>query len=197
MNNNIAKHFRLSESTKEKIIKDYMVGKSNNFLFNKYKIERNNLLYILEESNIPTRNNIRYNKPPEWKICRICKQMKPIEEIRKHPQYKDGYSNYCKDCYRKRDRRHAKKNRRKSRFGITDKEYKKMLEEQNYVCAICGFEETTVDGFSNIRDLAIDHDHESGKVRGLLCLKCNTALGAFHDNIENLEKAIQYLKENS
>jgi hypothetical protein len=44
-------------------------------------------------------------------------------------------------------------------------------------------------------DLAVDHCHTTGKIRGLLCSKCNPALGAFNDNIEILNSAIKYLKE--
>jgi hypothetical protein len=77
-------------------------------------------------------------------------------------------------------------------YGITLADYEQMLHEQNYKCAICGNEDE-VEG----RRLAIDHCHNSGKVRGLLCGKCNRALGLFYDNQELLENAISYLKKNS
>jgi predicted RNA-binding Zn-ribbon protein involved in translation (DUF1610 family) len=77
-------------------------------------------------------------------------------------------------------------------YGITLVEYDQMLHNQNNKCAICG----NGDEVEN-RRLAIDHCHESGKVRGLLCGKCNRGLGLFYDNQELLESAIHYLNKNS
>jgi hypothetical protein len=64
-----------------------------------------------------------------------------------------------------------------------------MLQEQDYKCAICGNEDE-VEG----RRLAIDHCHDTGHVRGLLCGKCNRGLGLFYDDEELLQNAIKYLK---
>lgn len=76
----------------------------------------------------------------------------------------------------------------RNQYGITLEQYDTMLEAQNYKCAICGNEDE-VEG----RRLAIDHCHTSGKVRGLLCGKCNRGLGLFYDNKELLSNAIKYL----
>jgi len=73
-------------------------------------------------------------------------------------------------------------------YGITLAQYDDMLEQQDYKCAICGNEDE-VEG----RKLAVDHCHTTGKVRGLLCGKCNRGLGLFYDNKALLEKAIKYL----
>lgn len=72
-------------------------------------------------------------------------------------------------------------------YKITSHEYLRILERQNGTCAIC---------FQNDgkRRLAVDHCHKTGKVRGLLCVKCNTALGKFGDNITLLQRAIYYLE---
>jgi len=75
-------------------------------------------------------------------------------------------------------------------FGITLKEYENMLEQQNGRCAICDKPPTTI-------RLAIDHCHESGAVRGLLCANCNRGLGYFKDEISFLEAAIAYLQKRS
>lgn len=81
----------------------------------------------------------------------------------------------------------------KSTFGITKVEYDKMLEECGGVCSICGEEETfKLNG--KIVNLSVDHDHTTGKIRGLLCRSCNLGLGNFKDNIQSLERAIKYLK---
>lgn len=77
-------------------------------------------------------------------------------------------------------------------YGITLDEYNQMLENQDYKCAICGNEDE-VEG----RRLAIDHCHTEGKVRGLLCGKCNRGLGLFYDNATLLKNAISYLDKYS
>lgn len=84
-------------------------------------------------------------------------------------------------------RNHPNHNR-KWRYGITDEQYQQLLAEQNFVCAICGKEER-VEG----RSLAVDHDHETNLIRGLLCNRCNRALGLFNDDPELLKKAFEYL----
>lgn len=71
------------------------------------------------------------------------------------------------------------------RYGITQQDYDNILIKQKGTCAIC----------SNITRLAVDHDHKTGKIRGILCFKHNTSLGHFNDSIEELEKAIKYLKD--
>jgi hypothetical protein len=76
----------------------------------------------------------------------------------------------------------------RNQYGITLADYNDMLEAQDYKCAICRNEDE-VEG----RRLAIDHCHTSGKVRGLLCGKCNRGLGLFYDNQELLSNAIKYL----
>lgn len=81
-------------------------------------------------------------------------------------------------------------NRLKKDFGITLKDYNILLEEQNNVCKIC-----TKPCRTGLR-LSVDHDHKTGKVRGLLCKSCNVAIGHFKDDPENLYRAISYLNEN-
>ena len=76
---------------------------------------------------------------------------------------------------------------RMRRQGVTLKEYDRMLAKQGGVCAICG------EPPAKIR-LAVDHCHTTGKVRGLLCLRCNMGLGYFTDDPAKLEAAIEYLK---
>jgi len=73
-------------------------------------------------------------------------------------------------------------------YGITLQDYNDLNEFGNKVCCIC--EKPCPSG----RQLAVDHDHSNGVVRGLLCIKCNKGLGNFNDNIELLKAAIQYLE---
>jgi hypothetical protein len=77
-------------------------------------------------------------------------------------------------------------------YGLTLEDYDAMLENQNGVCAICNKEETTKN-----KNLFVDHDHQTGKVRSLLCNNCNSGLGQFNDNVNLLESAVLYLKKYS
>ena len=72
-----------------------------------------------------------------------------------------------------------------------------MILDQNNKCAICNEMETWKNKHGDIRPLAIDHDHSTGKVRGLLCTSCNALLGHAKDKISVLENAIKYLKRYS
>lgn len=80
------------------------------------------------------------------------------------------------------------------RYGITHDEYYEMLNQQNGVCKICGSEDNNSERCSSNK-LFIDHCHSTGKVRGLLCHKCNQALGYFNDDTDRLQKAIEYLNQ--
>ena len=77
----------------------------------------------------------------------------------------------------------------RKKYGITLEQYEQLLHSQNGGCAICGRTEEP-DG----RRLAIDHCHTTGEVRGILCNNCNNGLGSFGDNIEGMNKAIDYLQ---
>lgn len=75
----------------------------------------------------------------------------------------------------------------KSRYGITVETYEKMLVDQGGVCAICK------KACNTGKRLSVDHDHDTGKVRGILCQRCNRGIGHFK-SIEDLESAVSYLK---
>lgn len=128
------------------------------------------------------------------KKCKVCEIEKSISDFYKNR--KD-----CKDCknaaarkkwventeasdrYKKRNRERAKERR----YGITQDQFYQMLIDQKNKCAICESE------FKNSKDTHIDHCHNSSKVRGILCNRCNIALGQFEDNIELMQNAIKYL----
>lgn len=86
--------------------------------------------------------------------------------------------------------RMLKNSRLKSTFGITLEQFDEMLRSQGYACAICGNGKAGGQGTFHV-----DHDHETKKVRGLLCNHCNTALGLFKDNLVILRSAMMYLKK--
>lgn len=79
-------------------------------------------------------------------------------------------------------------------FGITLDTYNTMLKNQNNCCMICEKPETSTFKSGRIKSLAVDHCHATKKVRGLLCSRCNAAIGLLKEDIKSLEKAIEYLK---
>ena len=79
-------------------------------------------------------------------------------------------------------------------YGFTIDEYNTLLQLQNEVCAICCKKETRVNKNGVFYKLAVDHDHKTGKIRGLLCSECNKGLGFFRDDIQNLIGALKYLE---
>ena len=105
-----------------------------------------------------------------------------------------GRRNQCNKCAStesaKRMHNNSNRNARLKRdFGITLEEYNTMFTKQNGCCKICGRHQTEFN-----KRLAVDHDHVTGVVRGLLCQQCNQALGMFYDNIDTLISAINYLE---
>ena len=82
-------------------------------------------------------------------------------------------------------------------YGISAEDYVRMFNKQNGKCAICHQPETSLDKNGNLKILAVDHCHTTGKVRELLCYSCNSMLGQARDNIEVLSSGIDYLKRHS
>ena len=147
------------------------------------------------------------------KVCTKCEAAKPVTEYHKNAKNKDGLTYYCKSCVciTNKERYESDPDRKKKRakwyrpeaarndhllrtFGLTAEQYNTMSKSQGGVCKICGCAETALYK-GTVRNLAIDHCHDTGKVRGLLCQKCNTSIGRFNDDPELLQKAVDYLKE--
>jgi len=117
-------------------------------------------------------------------------------------EWEDGGSDrekrtqYCRQ-WRKNNPEKIKNTELKSRFGIELDDYYDMLEKQNYHCAICDSVETAINKRTKMAfDLAVDHSHKTGKVRGLLCKNCNNMIGYAKDSIDILTKAVNYLKQH-
>jgi len=98
--------------------------------------------------------------------------------------------------WRKRNPDLAKNSDLKRSYGITLAQYETMLATQGGKCAICKGSERTRDKDGGPRRMPVDHDHNTGKVRGLICTHCNRALGMFKDNVEILKAAISYVERN-
>jgi Autographiviridae endonuclease VII len=160
------------------------------------------------------------------KRCKVCGEIKPLDDFYRSAGMRDGHRNDCKVCnlaakaartvldpqanrdrvkrwqqqnpekYRAKQRRYVESgkkafwNRRyhlKRTYGMTLDDYDAMLLSQNGVCAICGKPRP------EDRTLHVDHDHETGEIRGLLCFRCNNALGDFEEQYALFQRAADYL----
>jgi hypothetical protein len=131
----------------------------------------------------------------EFKKCSRCKVPKQLNEFHKRKSSKDGHDHYCKSCgnslhkIRYTNNPGEKDNKKYAKYNITRDDFINMYNTQNNKCKICG------EKFDKKRLVYIDHNHNTNKVRGLLCPKCNNLLGNSCDNIEILKAAIIYLEE--
>jgi hypothetical protein len=107
-----------------------------------------------------------------------------------YEKHRDKYLEYFRSDKR---RMHVFNWKLKRQYGITLKQFERMMDEQNGCCAICGNPPSSVNGHKHKHRLCIDHCHETGVVRGLLCTMCNAAIGYFEDNLERVQKAVNYL----
>ena len=148
------------------------------------------------------------------KKCTKCGKEKPLSEFYNYKSLNGKYHSSCKECCResssnwgRKNRKHKTLNERRRRaanpmidkeaplkkLGLTFEDYQRMLKIQNGVCKICGKPEK-VKRKGKFKRLAIDHNHKTGHLRGLLCSKCNMLIGLAQENIHILEEAIKYLK---
>jgi len=132
--------------------------------------------------------NFKRRRGEGRKDCAKCGRDVELSEFPHTPQRKkDKRGSYCKDCLGKMAPTWAWKTTIKKKYNLTADQYYALLKSQQGCCAICGAEE------DNGRRFAVDHDHETGEVRGLLCKMCNVGLGNFRDSPRNLLLAAKYL----
>lgn len=171
------------------------------------------------EAKVCTKCNVEYPDALEYFYvtskgalgthCKKCRKeyarQYRLRNIKRVQEWNRQYRKQHREKLLEYDREHYRQNRKERRnskleneFGITLNQYNQMLKEQNSVCAICGSPEIVIDRrIGKPRTLSVDHNHNTNKVRGLLCQKCNTMLGlADVDNqgTELLCSAISYIK---
>ncbi len=124
--------------------------------------------------------------------CADCNLEKVPEEFPRHKGYKSGRAKYCKVCHNRRNRESVRRLHGNSRhyhlmqkYGISAAEVERMKAAQGGLCLVC--QERPAEH--------VDHDHQTGTVRGILCELCNGFLGAFNDDPELLEAAVAYLEK--
>lgn len=151
----------------------------------------------------------------EAKICKRCNVLKVRSEFTIRESGRIGHlSTYCKECnveaHKNRIKRDPSIYRRsewpsklKRLYGITVDDYHRMLKEQNYGCALCGSTDPSMGNRGYIRNgnktirsvFDVDHNHKTGKVRGLLCTKCNRLVGLANDSLTTAQNLVQYLSK--
>lgn len=145
----------------------------------------------------------------DTKQCYRCLEMRPLTDYHKHPKMKDGRLNMCKFCkvaesdtWRRANPERFNETRRAreilKKYGLTTEQYDTFLEIQGGVCAGCGNKgdehHTKVGNVTSTRPLAVDHNHQTGEVRGLLCHQCNLVVGNARDDPVTLRKLADYLE---
>jgi hypothetical protein len=136
------------------------------------------------------------------KECKVCKKTKSLSEFHPHKSCKGKVRPECKTCHNKiskvRSKKYIKTNplkRRstilKNKYGINYDDYLRILGLQGGGCAICG---STEPGAGKTY-FSVDHNHTTGKNRGLLCHPCNAGLGMFKEDKLSLKLAIEYLEK--
>ncbi|TMR93492.1 endonuclease domain-containing protein [Nonomuraea basaltis] len=132
----------------------------------------------------------RVEVPEGQKFCPRCSEIKTHAEFGSNRSSKDGLTAYCRACHTVVVRENKIKNhgsdrnyKLKLRYGITEDDFERMLARQGGLCAIC----------RAVPGTFVDHSHQTGQVRGVLCFNCNNGLGHFGDNTVLLELAALYL----
>jgi hypothetical protein len=158
--------------------------------------------------NLYERLDVRYGTPTrptaDTKRCYGCLLVKPLTGFHRASDRSDGRDNLCGPCSneKRRKRRRSPDLRRfadlpesrrfyagltrKLKGRLTFEQYQDMLSAQGGVCALCG-------GVNPRVRLVVDHCHETGRIRGLLCTGCNVALGRLGDTPESLQRVLAYL----
>lgn len=127
----------------------------------------------------------------EWRLRNLTSNRESQAKYRASENGREKRSQYSRDFYLSKDGKAIQRSRKLEReYGITAAAYQARLAEQNGQCAIC---KTRTDG----ETLSVDHCHTTRKVRGLLCRKCNSAIGLLGDNPVLLKAAFEYLKQHS
>lgn len=135
------------------------------------------------------------DEKPDGKTCTACGEWKPLAEFHKHKICRYGVESICKRCkFKKRKERDARDPNRvrrmdlRAKYGITIEQYQEMRVRQDGRCAICGME-----AGEKGEKLVVDHNHQTGQVRGLLCHLCNAMIGCARESLEILAAASAYL----
>jgi hypothetical protein len=133
------------------------------------------------------------------KQCSKCKKEKEERHFYKRSNRPSGLTSSCKECVNSYPKNRIKNYMRnydlKKSYNITVEDYDRMFQSQNGCCAICGKHKSELK-MKIKNNLCIDHCHETGIIRGLLCDKCNRGIGLLEDSLKNIKSAVIYLEKS-
>ncbi len=134
----------------------------------------------------PRKKPVRNRGPGK---CTLCDESKPLTEFYKNSSAASGYQWQCKACINAYSRAlHLRKV-----YGMTVGDYERMLTAQGGGCAVCACAHSRRGKYS----FHVDHNHETGAVRALLCGGCNSALGHMHEDADRIRKLADYIESFS
>ncbi len=143
---------------------------------------------------------ISQKSPHQLKRCSACKTTKPISDFVKDRGRWDGLQPSCRACKKIQAKSWWGRNGHRKRgyalkftHKITLEEYEILLQKQNGVCAVCHKPPSRKNPKEML--LCVDHDHKTGKIRGLLCNSCNRGIGLLRDSPDILLSALNYLRQ--
>ena len=155
----------------------------------------NHVWDLIEEKNATLFNKRRQaHIEATHKRCTRCKQIKHVNDFRLVANDAHLRRASCTSCQNSHRQKSYYKKDIFNKYGITIDDYNAMLAQQNGKCKVCG-SDNSVGNRRMTMPLCIDHCHITGKVRGLLCSKCNMGIGNFDDSVERLEAAVSYLNQ--
>lgn len=158
--------------------------------YNGYDYACKECVKAIRKERTKTLANTEKHKP-ETKWCYSCEQIKPANAFYNNKTKPSGLADECKLCAKQRNKDYAERTnydrkRALKRYNMTMDEYNVLFTAQNNTCAICKTLPST-------KPLAVDHDHTTGKIRGLLCSNCNTALGLLYENPSIVANLLNYI----
>lgn len=137
------------------------------------------------------------------KICTKCEECKPVKDYYKIGTRGNKVSSWCKVCIKEQTKQYRLDNVDKKKissrrynlmrtYGLTEHQYDELLKKQNYCCAVCGKHETEEN-----RRLAVDHNHKTGEIRGLLCNYCNHRIVGKWTDGDLLRRVADYIEQST
>ncbi|MCC5475101.1 endonuclease VII domain-containing protein [Streptomyces sp. JA03] len=137
-----------------------------------------------QQRQVAKGRNVRpgVNVPPGHKYCRTCGEIKPHSEWTRNSSASDGLATLCEACKAVKGRQHHLK----CDYNLTEAERDAMIASQRGLCAIC----------PDAPPVHVDHCHKTGRVRGVLCFNCNSAIGKLRDDPDVGRRAVAYLEGN-
>jgi len=136
----------------------------------------------------PPRTENLPNTDGDYK-CQVCHKWLPVWCFYEDKVKSNGRKSTCKECHKKLD----KQRKRLRRYGLTTEDFEIKMESQDGCCACCGVE-LELDG-KRTRSPCIDHNHDTGEIRDIICTRCNLAAGNLKDSSERARKLMEYLKK--